>query len=309
MRPLKKLLILLPVHEDRDCLRRLLCDIAALKLPATKLLIIDDGSVYAPPDEVDIIDAGLAGKIIRLRHNAGHQMAIAVGLMYAAQHYVDRAVLVMDADGEDPSDAIPELIRRYESNTVDVVAATRARRHENRSFRLCYRLYMLLFTLLTGRSMSFGNFMLLSANAVKWLSNTPSLAVHFPATVLASGLVFSLIPVNRGRRYTGASRMSFASLVGHGIRSMKIFAGAVFVRLASCVSAIAIVWLALGTLATVLERGGVVVPRWVYSAGEVFFVGSLCSATVAIATMVLMCFIGFGSPKAMLLARKSAGVL
>jgi glycosyltransferase involved in cell wall biosynthesis len=286
MRALKPLLIVLPVYEDRACLRRLLCDIAALKLPSIRLLIVDDGSIHAPPRSEDITDAGFSGEIIRLQQNVGHQMAIAVGLKYAARHYPNYCVLVMDADGEDPADAIPRLIRCFKSSAVDVAVARRGHRHNSWVFQLCYRFYLLLFLLLTGRHISFGNYMLLSAGGVGRLSGMASLSVHFPATVLASGLVLSALPVDRGRRYVGVSRMSFAALVAHGICSMKVFAGAVFVRLAGCATGFAIASLALATLLRILEQRGLAIPGWMHSAEEALIAGFVCGVGLVIASIV-----------------------
>jgi hypothetical protein len=296
MRTLKPLLIVLPVYEDQACLRRLLRDIASLELTSIRLLVVDDGSIFALPRAEDITDAGFTGEIIRLQQNVGHQMAIAVGLKYAARHYPNCCVLVMDADGEDPADAIPRLIRCYESTAVDVAVARRGHRHDSWMFRVCYRFYVLLFLLLTGRHISFGNFMLLSARAVGRLSGMACLPIHFPATVLASGLVLSALPVDRGRRYVGVSRMSFAALVVHGICSMKVFAGAVFVRVAGCATGLAIASLALATLLTILEQRGMAIPEWMHGAEHALIGGFVCGAGLVIASIVATKNPASGSP-------------
>lgn len=244
-----EIVIVLPVYEDRDCLRRLLRHIAELRMPFVRLLIVDDGSVCEPPKPDDLTDAGLAGEIVRLSRNAGHQIAIAIALLHIQGRLTGRPVLVMDADGEDRADAIPELIARFKAGDVEVVAARRAHRTECRSFRVFYTVYKALFRVLTGRAMTFGNFALLSADAVRSLAKMPSLPIHFAASVIASGLPIALVPVDRGHRYAGASRMRFFSLSMHAVRALAVFLGTIARRVIFTVGiAIAIYLIAITAL-------------------------------------------------------------
>ena len=229
-RILKQLIIVLPVYEDRESLKQLLRDIASLQMPFIKLLIVDDGSVRTPPHRIDLIDAGFAGEVIRLRCNVGHQMAIAMGLNHINRKFSGCPVLVMDADGEDRPDTIPKLIRCYEEGDADIVVATRGNRFGSLMFRLCCRLYTVLFRLLTGRAIQFGNFALLSSTAVRRLAEMPELPIHFAASVLSSRLRLAFVSVDRGHRYAGASKMDLMSLSAHGMRSMLIFSNVIFFR-------------------------------------------------------------------------------
>jgi len=63
---------------------------------------MDDGSIRQPLKPEGISGAGLNGVVIRLKRNAGHQRAIAVGLAYVADRFPDAHCIVMDSDGEDP---------------------------------------------------------------------------------------------------------------------------------------------------------------------------------------------------------------
>ncbi len=98
-----------------------------------------------------------------------------------------------------------------------------------------------VFLLLTGRTISFGNFMALKPAAVRRLAVMQELGTHVAATVLTSRLRLDLCPIDRGARYAGRSRMNFTSLVLHGCRAMMIFAEDVLLRICLLCFAVAVV--------------------------------------------------------------------
>ena len=54
---------------------------------------------------------------------------------------------------------------------------------------------------------------------------------HFAAGIMHSNLVWTTIPTERGRRYTGNSRMDLVSLVLHGLSAISVYTEIVLVRL------------------------------------------------------------------------------
>ena len=69
-------------------------------------------------------------KVLSFSRNFGHQAAVTAGLAYAA----GEAVVIMDADLQDPLSAIPEMIRRYEEG-YDVVYGQRICRQGETAFK------------------------------------------------------------------------------------------------------------------------------------------------------------------------------
>ncbi|NCC51442.1 MAG: glycosyltransferase [Spartobacteria bacterium] len=89
-----------------------------------ELVFVDDGSSDGSPDwamqkatEDDRI------KVIRLSRNFGHQIAITAGM----DHARGDAVIIMDADLQDPPEVIPDLIAKWRLGK-DVVYAVRESR-------------------------------------------------------------------------------------------------------------------------------------------------------------------------------------
>ena len=74
--------------------------------------------------------------VLRLRRNVGHQRAIAIGLAFIHAHRPCRAVVVMDADGEDRPSDVPRLLARLDAaGDPAIVFAERTRRSSGTSSR------------------------------------------------------------------------------------------------------------------------------------------------------------------------------
>src|SRR5690606_15606632 len=82
----RSLLVVTPVFEDREASARLFAELGHLFGRDVYVIAVDDGSVRQPLDPASLQSAGVAGVVIRLRRNVGHQRAIAIGLGYAAEH-------------------------------------------------------------------------------------------------------------------------------------------------------------------------------------------------------------------------------
>jgi glycosyltransferase involved in cell wall biosynthesis len=113
-----------PVLNERDTLeelyRRLRPVMGALDGPS-ELVLVDDGSV---DDSFEIMcklqDGDPRIKVVRLSRNFGHQIALTAGLDRAA----GKAVIIMDADLQDPPEVALELAERWREG-YDVVYAVR----------------------------------------------------------------------------------------------------------------------------------------------------------------------------------------
>ncbi|MBF0105434.1 MAG: glycosyltransferase [Deltaproteobacteria bacterium] len=229
-----KLLIIVPVYEDWESLSELVKETQALennnKIPPVFFLVVNDGSVQTLPTKE--ICENPAIFILNLARNNGHQRAIAIALAYAAHHFQPEAVVVMDADGEDKPADIPSLMEQFvQTGGHHVVFAQRAKRSESLVFRLFYQIYKILFVLLTGKTISFGNFLIMPFKEVKRITHMGELWNSLPGAILKSSLLVDTVPLSRGRRYRGKSKMNFVSLVAHGLGAISVHIEVVAIRL------------------------------------------------------------------------------
>lgn len=222
--------IITPYYEDLAGIK--FCQELAEKYGADHtLIIVDDGSIKTIISAEDLKTHGLNGHIIRLRRNVGHQNAIAVGVAYAVENISFSQMVIMDSDGEDQPQDIDSLLTSLQQSDCDVVVAKRTTRVETLTFKTFYFIYQLLFRILVGRNISFGNFMVMSKQAANRIARSPESRVHLAASVLNSKLRVISVPLARGKRYAGQSKMNLVSLTLHGIRSIMVFAESVLVRI------------------------------------------------------------------------------
>ena len=120
--------VVTPVYEDGQSFASLCRDLARLDTGATlEILAVDDGSIDAPPAVGAIEEAGLAGRIVRLKRNGGHQTAIWVGLAVAASEPRYAGAAVMDSDGEDRPADLPQLLAAVDALHHDGFEGPRVR--------------------------------------------------------------------------------------------------------------------------------------------------------------------------------------
>jgi hypothetical protein len=248
-------LILTPVFNDWEAAARLLEDLD-LALAGGKgpwgVLIVDDGSPQPMPAAFPArsFQTLASVDILRLRRNLGHQRAIAVGLVHAHLNIPCEAVVVMDADGEDKPADVPRLLERFEQlGGQSIVFAARAKRLESPVFRFFYHTYRLVHRIMTGDPVRVGNFSVVPAKALSQLAVIPEIWSHYAASVIRCRLAHDSIPIARGPRYCGTSKMRPISLLLHGLSAMFVYAEIVGARLfVGTLSLIALAALLLGAL-------------------------------------------------------------
>jgi polyisoprenyl-phosphate glycosyltransferase len=286
-----KTIIVIPIFDDWTSL-----DVLVTKLDAvltehglrSDLLVVDDASIAEAPQRTFVEKTLRAlGRIdvLRLRHNLGHQRAIAIGLAYLENERAHDVVVVMDGDGEDDPADVPRLISRlHEERSEKIVFAERTRRSESLAFRLCYALYRIAHRILTGRGVRVGNFSAVPRRRLSSLVAVSALWNHYAAAAYQSRQPTCTIPTQRAPRIHGTSRMNVVALVAHGLSAISVQSEVVGVRLV--VMAIVIALLATaGLLATVLVRTltELAIPGWAtYTAGLLLLILSqaLLSAIV-----------------------------
>jgi polyisoprenyl-phosphate glycosyltransferase len=282
------LIVITPVYEDVEASSRLFNELAQEFNQKVYVVAVDDGSVKQPLSIASLEQAGVQGVVLKLRRNVGHQRAIAIGLGYASERIQPgQQIVVMDSDGEDLPSTIHALLKNLESEDVDVVVAERKSRVETWRFKTFYQIYKRFFSLMTGRAISFGNFMAMKSDAVQRLVVMQELSIHVAGAVLASKLRAVTCSLDRGPRYAGQSKMNFVGLVLHGFKGLMVFAEDVLVRVGIACAAIA-GFAVLGTAtAVVLKLLGYSTPGWFSIALGILVLMFLQTGALALMTLML----------------------
>jgi glycosyltransferase involved in cell wall biosynthesis len=237
-----ELTLIMPILNDWPTCAILLQRIDGIALPTVghlRVLIVDDGSSTPVPAGEDLTFRRITEVLVLdLACNLGHQRAIALGLAWVARDYPHSRVVVMDSDGEDDPADIPRLVAALEGAPGAIIVAGRTQRSEGMRFRVGYAAYQLLFRLLVGRQIDFGNFCAFGPAVVQRLARTSDTWNHLAATLLRARVAVVRVPTRRGSRYAGRSSMNLPALIAHGLSAFAVFSDYVFARLLLFASAL-----------------------------------------------------------------------
>jgi len=123
--------IIAPVYNEEETLtefyNRVLSVMDSLD-GLSELLLIDDGSTDASLDLMRGFQQQTSlVRVISFSRNFGHQVAIKAGIDYA----IGDAVIVIDADLQDPPEVIPELVAQWQEGFELVLAVRSMRKGES----------------------------------------------------------------------------------------------------------------------------------------------------------------------------------
>ena len=140
--------LVIPVFNEEkvlDILYKKICDIATKREEAFEVIFVNDGSTDRSLEKLlDIHRLDSKVKIIDLSRNFGHQNALTAGINFATGD----AVVLMDADLEDPPDAIYDFLE-YWKKGYDVVYAIRKKRKVGDIKKIFFTLYHKINTMIS----------------------------------------------------------------------------------------------------------------------------------------------------------------
>ena len=233
----EQIAVLMPVRDDwtsvAELIRRLDRTFNSYHYQFA-VILVNDGSVqsWLKNDFEHPFTAVRSIRIINLKRNVGHQRAIAIGLTFVFEALPCDGLLVMDADGEDTPEGALQLLQAFSAgNGSKAVFAERTRRSESLLFRTSYVVYRTLHWILTGLKVRVGNFCVIPESYLLTLTVLSDLWNHFAAAVFHARLPFVLVPIPRGHRIAGVSKMNFVALVKHGLSAISVFGDRVGVRI------------------------------------------------------------------------------
>jgi dolichol-phosphate mannosyltransferase len=170
-----------------------------------ELIFVDDGS----RDDTRRLLASAAAddpriKIIGFSRNFGHQAAITAGLDFARGD----AVVVMDADLQDPPDLLPQMVALYQQG-FEVVSAQRISRNGDGAFKRLTAawFYRLMQTAVDERlPPEVGDFRLFSRAAVEAIRGFREQHRFLRGLVAWLGLKEAIVPFHRQARVAGVTK-------------------------------------------------------------------------------------------------------
>lgn len=281
--------VLMPIYDDWESATKLLASLhtaLAGQLARVEYLLVDDGSALPPPEALALTGgAPWRCDVLTLRRNLGHQRAIAVGLCHLHATRELQGVVVMDGDGEDTPEGVVTLLRRFaQEGRARTVFAERRRRTESVTFRLFYWLYRVAHRALTGRGVRVGNFSVVPRAHLDCLVAVAEMWNHFAASVYRARLPVATVPIDRGYRIAGSSKMNFTSLLAHGLSAISVFSDVVGMRLLIASGGL-MVLASLGIVAAACVRlfTDLAIPGWATSVAGILLIVILQAMLLSVA--------------------------
>jgi len=220
--------LVIPIYNEEAVLpillRRLDALLDAFDAPAEAILV-DDGSRDASPIVLEAkARADGRYRFIKLSRNFGHQIAITTGMERAA----GRAVIVMDADLQDPPEVALDLVAKWKEG-YEIVYAERLSREGESGFKrvtadLFYRLLGKLSDVEIPRNV--GDFRLVDRKALDSFLAMPERDRFVRGMFAWIGFRQAVVPFHRPPRAAGASKYSLAKMIRLAVNGVVSFSDA-----------------------------------------------------------------------------------
>lgn len=248
--------VVVPCYNEQEVLRatheRLTGVLAELSTLDYELIFVNDGSRDDTQPilmQLQLVDSHI--RVLLLSRNFGHQVAVTAGLEEASGD----AVVIIDADLQDPPEVIPQMVQLWREGN-DVVYGMRVDRRGESKFKLwTAKIFYRLINRLSETKMPFdaGDFRLLDRRVVEVINAMPERARFLRGMVSWAGFRQVSLPYERAARHAGTSKYPLTKMIRFAMDGIISFS-LLPLKLAIWTGFLAI-WIAVaGIIVAVIDR-------------------------------------------------------
>ncbi len=274
-----------PVYNEEagigEMHRRLRSVLQGLGVP-WEMVLVNDGSRDRTAELLDALVATDPDvRAVHFSRNFGHQAAVAAGLAHAR----GAAVVVLDADLQDPPELIPDLLAKWREGWQIVYAQRRKRQGEPLTKRFFAWSFYRVVRRMTEMDLptDTGDFCLMDRVVVDLLNRMPERNRYIRGLRAWVGFRQTAVPFDRAERFAGDVKYTFSKSLGlalNGIFSLSKVPLRAATWLGITISAASFL-LAVWALYVRLT-GGYTVPGWASTVVILLFLGGVQLLTIGV---------------------------
>ena len=177
-----------------------------------EVIYVNDGSRDQTPlmlDRLSQEDGSV--RVVHFARNRGHQIAVSAGLDYSSGD----AVIIIDADLQDPPEVIPEMVRKWREGYEVVYGQRRSRMGESRFKELSAGLYYTFLRKLAGDIFprDTGDFRLVDRKVADAICGMPEHARYLRGMFSWVGFKQTPVLFDRDKRFAGETHYPFKKML------------------------------------------------------------------------------------------------
>lgn len=221
-----ELSVVIPIYNESDNIDLLyerLSSVCDALTPDREFIFVNDGSMDNSLEKIKALHLrDKRVKYIDFSRNFGHQIAVSAGLDYCT----GKAVVIIDADLQDPPELIPPMYQKWKQENYQVVYAKRRRRKGESVMKLwTAKIFYRILRSMTSITIPVdtGDFRLIDHKIVEYLKKMPEQQKFLRGQISWIGFRQTFIEYDRDERHAGKTGYTYRKMIRFALDGITSF--------------------------------------------------------------------------------------
>ena len=207
--------VIIPIYNEEMNLvpmnNRIIAALSPLGIPYEIVYVNDGSKDNSLPIIMGLSEENASVKYIDFSRNFGHQIAISAGL----EHAMGERIVIMDGDGQDPPELIPDLLKTSLEGFEVVYAKRKKRKGESFLKKLTAKLFYRFLANITQIEIPLdtGDFRLIHRKVQKVLLNMPEQHKYLRGQIAWIGFNSTFVEYDREERMGGNTKFTYGKMM------------------------------------------------------------------------------------------------